>query len=331
VYWLFFAFLLCCWVIRKGFGDLLESVLVIGGAGFLGSNLVEQLLEPVPFRDVFVLDNFSSGKQEWVHRWANIIGADIVKDEQLFLNKYDVIFHLAANPDIARGVIEPKLDLEQNTIGTSNVLECMRKKDCEKIIFASSGSVYGQAAKLPTMESYPTEPISLYGASKLACESMIRAYCELYGFKAVIFRIANICGKHQWRALEYLLIKQFKTEGKFHIFEDGKQTRGFIHVSDCSSAFVHGWKGINPKSCEVFNLATTDIISVNEVANIVENELGKKKDEIPRIRGEPTWKGDIRYTWLDVSKIKATGWGPKYDSRKAVQVTVNEILQSWTK
>lgn len=306
------------------------AVLVVGGAGFLGSTLDKVLLDRG--HDVAILDNFSGGRIEFIQQILNQVSsvrrADIFHEgadlPSHFGSDIETVFHLAANRDVWRGLNEPKIDLEQNTIGTSNVLEAMRKKDIGKIVFTSSCSVYGNASKRPTPETHPTHPISLYGASKLACEALISAYCGLYGFKGWIFRMSNTCGRNQRKGLQWHLLTQYKTEGKFHVFNDGQQTRSFIHVSDCAEAIVHVWQTVDPRY-EIYNLASEDSITVNEVTDITEEELGKPHRGIPRIMGEPTWKGDIRHMWLDISKIKSTGWKPRYSSREAVKLTVNEI------
>ena len=220
------------------------SILVTGGAGFIGSHLVDKLME---FGcGVTVLDNLSSGRLENVARWKgnpNFIFAKrdllVAVDHRRLLKGRDAVFHFAANPEVRVGLVRSRVHLEQNVVATFNLLESMRRHDGPKIlVFASTSTVYGDATVLPTPEDYaPLEPISVYGASKLACEALISSYCHSYGLRAVILRLANIVGSRSRHGVIYDFILKLKKNRKtLEILGDGKQAKSYLTVGDCVAA-----------------------------------------------------------------------------------------------
>lgn len=295
-------------------------VLVTGSAGFIGSHLVEKLSRN---QKVIGIDNFSTGIIEHPMT-ANI---DLVSDNiEPYFKNIDVVFHLAANPDVKLGAINTKIHVEQNIIATHKVLEAMRTNDVKKIVFASTSTVYGNAKKIPTPETYsPLEPISLYGASKLACEALISAYCHTFGMQSWIFRLANIIGSRSNHGILPDFIQKLKiSPSELEIFGNGEQNKSYLHIEDCVTAIIQGFEKANEK-INILNVGSKDQIKVREIADIV-CKIMKLKPKYTFTGGREGWKGDVPNMMLDISKIKSLGWQPKYTSKEAVQKTITKIL-----
>ncbi len=313
--------------------DNKHIVLVTGGAGFIGSHLVDRLLDDG--NTVHVLDNLSTGSIEHINRWNNdnkenfrFFKLDLVNDPiECHDDRYSTIFHLAANPDVRSSSINPKEHLEQNVIATFNILEYARKHDIDTFVFTSSSTVYGEPTVIPTPEDTPLMPISMYGASKAACESMICSYAHMYGIKAVIYRLANVIGARSTHGVIYDFInKLIRNRNMLEILGDGKQ-KSYIHVNDCINAMLIGLKG-NDRA-NVFNVGSDDYIDVLTIADIVINALGLSNVKLQFIdngdgRG---WKGDVKIMLLDTTRLKRLGWRAMYNSEEAVRVTVNDIVK----
>lgn len=303
------------------------KALVTGGAGFIGSNLCERLI-----RDHFVtaVDNLSAGRYEYVKhlrgkREFSFLRRDIL--DRRFLEKAvrgkDAVFHLAASADIRRSPKNTRLDLRQNTIGTWNVLEAMRKNDVRLIVFSSSSAVYGEVeSNHPLKESFgPLCPISLYGASKLADEGLITAYCHLYGFSGLIYRFANIVGKNQHRGVIVdFLVKLKHNPRVLEVLGDGRQLKSYTDVEDCVEGIVHGLRSFSRKgSWEIYNIGTFDAITADRIAEIVIDELHLESVRMEHTGGVRGWPGDTRKCILSIEKLKGTGWTPKFSSERAVR------------
>ncbi|MGC8934939.1 MAG: NAD-dependent epimerase/dehydratase family protein [Thermoproteota archaeon] len=312
----------------------LSKVIVTGGAGFIGSHLVERLLE---FCDeVVVLDNFSSGKMENLKDVKSsgklkVIRLDLLESKEINdkIAGADVVFHIAANPEVR--ISEPKVHLEQNVLVTYNILEAMRKTDVKKIVFTSSSTVYGEAKKIPTPEDYgPLEPISMYGAAKLASESLISGYSHTYGIIGFIFRFANVVGKRANHGVIYDFIQKLRKNRKeLEILGDGTQRKSYIHVSDCLDAIFHVLDKESSKYC-VYNIGNLDSVSVSEIADIVIEEMklkNVKKKFTGGVEGGRGWIGDVKHMQLDVSKLTSLGWKPKLSSKEAVRRACRELLE----
>ena len=297
-------------------------VLVTGGAGFIGSNLVDRLVSE---NEVFVADNLSSGKRELVNSKANFIKIDLLKDEihEQFSRK-DIIFHLAANPDVRLGAEDTKVHLEQNMLVTHRILEEARIVQIEKLVFTSTSTIYGEATT-PTREEYgPLRPTSLYGASKLACEALISAYSHTFDIDTWIFRFANVIGRRSNHGVIYDFIKKLLTNPRqLEILGDGNQTKSYVYIDDCISAMFCGLK--MKEKVSIFNIGSEDQISVKEVAEIVCQEMGLTP-EFSFTGGRVGWRGDVPVMQLSIEKIKSLGWKPQYSSREAVRKTVNDML-----
>lgn len=296
-------------------------ILVTGGAGFIGSHLVDKLIKEG--NEVIALDNLSSGKKEFIQQHFinskfKFYEVDLLTDkiDTYFLN-VDEVWHLAANPDVRAALHDTRIDINQNILVTYNVLEAMRKNDVKKIVFTSSSTVYGEAKQIPTPEDYaPLLPISLYGASKLACETLISAYCHTFDMKAVIFRLANIVGQMPTHGVIYDFVQKLrKNPNKLEILGDGNQKKSYLYIDDCIEAMLLA--NIFKKPVEIFNIGSEDWITVKEIAEII----AKKMNSSPKFKftgGERGWKGDVPFMLLDVSKIKKLGWKPKHSSKQAI-------------
>lgn len=295
-------------------------VLVTGSAGFIGSHLVERLSRKCNVRGI---DNFSAGTIERpITKNVDLVLNDITS----FFKNIDAVFHFAANPDVKLGASNTKIHLEQNIIATHNVLEAMRANDVKKIVFASTSTVYGNAKKIPTPETYsPLEPISLYGASKLACEALISAYCHTFGMQAWIFRLANIIGSKSNHGILPDFIQKLKTDPlELEILGNGEQNKSYLHIEDCVAAILQSFEKADEK-INILNIGSEDQIKVRKIANIV-CKIMKLNPEYTFTGGREGWKGDVPNMMLDISKIKSLGWRPEYTSEEAVRKTITEIL-----
>jgi len=313
-----------------------KTILVTGGAGFIGSHLIEKLM---PNRvKIRVIDDLSNGSLENLKPWLNNNNFTFIKGN--LLNSADVaeavkgceiVYHFAANPEVRVGTIRPDLLFQQNIKATYNLLEAIRKTETiNKIIFASSSTVYGEASKLPTPEDYaPMEPISIYGASKLACEAMLMAYAHTYGFHVVIFRPANIVGaRNKQGAVHDFIQKLTDNPNELEILGDGTQTKSYLLISDCIEALLLAVEK-SERRVEVFNIGSEDQIDVNTLARIVTQEMRLKNVRFKvtgGVEGGRGWKGDVKNMLLDISKLKSLGWTPQFNSRESVRLAARQML-----
>ncbi len=310
------------------------KVIVTGGAGFIGSYITEKLVKMG--KEVIVIDNFSSGnvdnlKNVLSSSLLKIVKADLKKDGEWpkYFRDAEIVFHYAANPEVRISSINPRTHFEENIIASFNVLEATRKYDVKYIVFASSSTVYGDAKKIPTPEDYhPLEPISVYGASKLAVENLIISYTKLYGLRALILRYANIIGPRSSHGVIIDFIKKLKRNPlKLEILGDGSQRKSYLYITDALEATFHllnYFMSKAGKEYDVFNIGNYDWITVNEIAQIVVKVLGLSKVEFtykPATSDGRGWPGDVKFMLLDISKATSTGWKPKYTSREAVELT----------
>lgn len=310
-----------------------KKILVTGCAGFIGSHLCEKLV--AQGYNVTGIDNLSTGKLVFLEKIKNnnkfkFLKLDLFKEKKLF--KYfkgnEVVFHLAANADVKNGFLQPKKDLEQNTIVTSNVLEAMRKNFIKKIIFASTGSIYGEPEIFPTKENNPF-PIqtSLYGSSKLASEALIQSYCSGFGFNSIIFRFVSIMGSRYTHGHLFDFYKQLlKNKKKLNVLGDGLQKKSYLNVNDCISAMEMGLKK-NNKQVEIYNLGTNKFITVKySIKNLL--KVLKLKPKVSYQSGKRGWIGDSPKIYLDTVKIRKTGWKPKKTIEESIEETINFFNQN---
>ena len=321
---------------------IFNKVVVTGGAGFLGSHLVDEILSRGLASRIIIVDNLSSGSLKNIekalsdHR-VSLAKLDLKRVSSDLENAFrgsEAVFHYAANPEVRISVTDPRTHFNENVVSTFNVLELCRKHDIEYLVFASSSTVYGDALLLPTPETYClTEPVSVYGAAKLCCEVLISTYTKLYGIHALILRYANIVGLRLRHGVIYDFIqKLLKNPRKLEILGDGTQRKSYLHVSDAVDATLHLLNHFIEERhrLAVYNIGNSDWITVKEIADIVVEEMGLEnveyvfKPATPDGRG---WPGDVKLMLLDVSKLMATGWKPRMSSRDAVRRCTREILQ----
>ncbi len=317
----------------------MENVLVTGGSGFIGSYLVDALITRGV--SVCVFDSLISGTIQNIKHWIDNPSLTFVKDSllntsgltKLKHNHYDLVFHLAANPEVRVGSTHPRIHFQQNLVATYNLLEHLRgTRDNSTLIFTSTSTVYGEATRIPTPENYsPFKPISIYGASKLACEALITAYAYTYGFKAVIYRLANIVGPRSKHGVIHDFIQKLRKNPKqLEILGDGAQTKSYLYISDCIEAMFLGLK--EPKNwVEVFNVGSEDQINVKTIAQIIIEEMGLKNVKLTYtggVDGGRGWIGDVKNMLLDINKLKSLGWKPKLNSEQAIRKTVKKIFQN---
>jgi UDP-glucose 4-epimerase len=313
--------------------DRLENIFVTGAAGFIGSNLVDRLLSQN--RQVVGWDNFSTGQPEFLQAAEKRPGFQLRRGDNLDLPALtsamagcDTVFHLAANADVRFGLEHPKKDLEQNILATFHVLEAMRANAIKRIAFASTGSIYGEARVVPTPEDAPF-PIqtSLYGASKLAGEGLIQAYCEGFGFEGYVFRFVSILGERYTHGHVFDFYHQLlEHPNHLHVLGDGAQRKSYLYVQDCVDAMLHvvhlGTASQARHHVEVYNLGTDQYVQVNQSIRFICGQLGLK----PRLEysgGARGWVGDNPFIFLDTTKIRAAGWKPKL----TIEEGINKTLQ----
>jgi UDP-glucose 4-epimerase len=300
---------------------------VTGCAGFIGSTLVDRLL--ARGRHVIGIDNFSTGQRRFLdgalrHPQFRLIEGDLLNEAAVkeWLQGVDCLFHLAANADVRFGPDHPRKDLEQNTIATHNVLEAMRVNGVKRIAFSSTGSIYGEAAVIPTPENAPF-PVqtSLYGASKLAAEGLISAYCESFEFQAWIFRFVSILGERYTHGHVFDFYRQLRNDPRnLRVLGNGHQRKSYLYVQDCIDAMFLAMEKARNK-VNVFNLGVDNYIEVNDSIRWITEALGVQ----PRVEyagGERGWIGDNAFIFLDTASIRALGWKPALSIQEGIVKTV---------
>lgn len=284
------------------------KVAVTGGAGFIGSHLVDRLIEAG--YDVLAIDNLSSGVKDHVNNKAVFLEADILRDLSFDLEGIDTVFHLAADPDVRSSASDPGKSFELNVVGTFAVLGSCRKAGVKRFVFASTSTVYGEADVIPTPEDHPCRPISNYGASKLACEAYVSSYCASYGMKGTSLRLANIFGERSTHGVMYdFYHKLRKDPTTLEILGDGKQDKSYLHVSDCVSAFMVAWEK-QEKQYDVFNVGSNKKTDVATLAKLQSKAMGREP-EFTFTGSKRGWTGDVTLMLLDTSKISSLGWAEK--------------------
>ncbi|MEM0378897.1 MAG: NAD-dependent epimerase/dehydratase family protein [Thermosphaera sp.] len=313
----------------------LNHVLVTGGAGFIGSHLVDYLLSKG--YSVRVVDNLSSGRLEHVSRHLGnrdfqFVKGDLKNRETALevVRGVDTVFHLAANPEVRLSTTEPEVHFNENLQATFNLLEaCRRQGGVELFVFASSSTVYGDAKVLPTPETHEVKPISVYGASKAGCEALLSSYAHLYGFKGVSLRYANIVGERLRHGVIYdFILKLMRNPLELEILGDGSQRKSYLYVRDAVEATVTAAEK-SGENYDCFNIGNDDWITVKEIAEIVSKAMGVNPvfKYVSTVRDGRGWPGDVKFMLLSIEKIRRLGWSPRLSSRQAVEETARALVR----
>lgn len=312
----------------------MNKIFITGCAGFIGSNLVDKLLEN---NYVVGWDNFSTGHRNFLNNALNnerftLITGDNLNQDKLTnaMSGCDIVYHLAANADVRSGFNHPYKDLEQNTIATFNVLESMRKTNIKKIVFSSTGVVYGDTTIMPTPETSPF-PIqtSLYGTSKVSCEGLISSYCEGFDFEGYIFRFVSVLGERYTHGHIYDFYNQIINHPEYlEVLGDGSQKKSYLYVMDCVDAMRHIVK-LNDTSSKVqiFNLGTNEYKPISESISFICKTLSISPTIIYK-GGSRGWIGDNPFTFLDTSKIRNTGWNTKLNIEESILKTLTWLSEN---
>lgn len=308
-------------------------VLITGVAGFVGSNFLDYLLSKG--HHVVGVDNFSTGKREFIENAIDNSNFTFLKFDLLDLRdlkkatkNIDIVFHFAANADVRFGLQHPDKDLQQNTIVTFNVLEAMRYNNVKKIIFSSTGSVYGEPNEFPTPENcaFPIQT-SLYGASKLAAEGLIQAYCEGYDFQAWIFRFVSLLGERYSHGHVFDFYNKLRLDpNKLEVLGDGTQKKSYLYIKDCIHAVMTALEKSNQK-INIFNLGNYEYSEVKDSVKWIIEYLGLSP-EIIYLGGKRGWVGDNPFIHLDISKILNLGWKPKLDIKSGIIKTISYLIDN---
>jgi len=304
---------------------------VTGGAGFIGSHLVDRLVGRGA--EVTIYDNLSIGRKRFVQDHidrgaAQLVVADLLDFDILVkhLRECDVVFHLAANPEARWGIENTRLDLEQETLVTYNVLEAMRRNEVRQIVFASSGTVYGEVDDPVDEDHGPLFPISLYGAGKLACEALISAFVGTFDLQGWIFRFGNVLGPRGTHGAVMDFIAKLKQNPReLEILGDGEQRKPYLHVADCVDGIVYGYEhAMAPLN--YFNLGPPDSTAVRTLAEFLIAEIGLKNVQLRFAGGDRGWPGDVPRSFFKIKKMSELGWKTRYSSDEAARLAIRDMV-----
>jgi UDP-glucose 4-epimerase len=308
---------------------------VTGGAGFIGSHIVETVLKE-PANEVVIFDNLSSGRSTFTASVTrdprctfvpgDLLDATVVAGA-VAASRPDIVFHLAANPDIARGALDPGLDFRQTVVATFHVLEAMRLARTPRLVFTSGSGVYGDHPEVATAETFgPLLPISMYGASKLAAEAMISSYAHMYGLSAYIFRFANVVGGGQTHGVAFDFIRKLRADPRrLEVLGDGNQSKSYVHVSDVVNAVLFVLDK-ERDAVNLYNVATDDYVTVRWIADRVRELMGLPDAMLAFTGGRRGWSGDVPVVRFDLGKIHGLGWSARYTAHEAIRRSIVEML-----
>jgi UDP-glucose 4-epimerase len=307
----------------------LRRYFIVGGAGFIGSHFTDRLLANEAITALTLYDNFSSGR-EWHYQQHGgdsrfkVVRGD-AQDLDLLTTSmagHDVVIHLASNPDIARAATEPDIDFQQGTWLSNNVVESMRRSGVRTILYASGSGIYGDLGEQEAHEDHgPLVPVSTYGASKLAGEALITAYCHMFDFKGRVFRFGNVVGPRQTHGVGFDFLRQLLANPhRLRILGDGTQSKSYIHVSDVVQAVLMAAQ-TSKENFAAYNVATGDYITVTDIAHLALEclQLDPAKVELEYTGGTRGWKGDVPIVRLNTDRIRSLGWNCRFGSREALR------------
>jgi UDP-glucose 4-epimerase len=305
---------------------------VTGGAGFIGSHLVDTLV--AQGNEVLVIDSLCAGRLETIARHIDdhkvrFVQADLLDSGwQEQLEGADRLFHLAADPDVRQSAISPDPTMQNNIMATYRVLEAMRRYEVPEFVFTSTSTVYGDAKVIPTPEDYaPLLPISVYGASKLACEALISSYCYSFGMKSWIYRFANIVGERSGHGVITDFVRKLKENpAELEILGDGKQAKSYLEVHECVAAMLFALR--TKETVNIFNIGSEDWIDVKSIAEIVAEEMHLPEVKFRFTGGERGWVGDVPRMQLSLERIKGKRWKPELGSRESVRLAARDLVRS---
>ncbi len=314
----------------------IQRVFITGGAGFIGSHVVDELL--AAGKKVVVFDNLTSGKIEFINHHIDnphfkFIKGDLLNKNDLkkvFREKIDTIIHLAANPDISKGITDPELDFKQTIVATFNLLMEMKEKKIMKIIYFSGSGIYGDLGENYASEDFgPLLPVSMYGASKLSAEALISAFSHLFNIQAWIFRPANIVGDRATHGVIFDFMKRLKeNHKKLTILGDGNQSKSYLFISDVLNAVWLALKTTDDQ-VNIFNIASKSFITVDEIAKIAIQTLGFKNVKITHTGSKVGWPGDVPIVRIENKKLNDLGWKAKFNSSEAIQKTAEALRNNF--
>jgi UDP-glucose 4-epimerase len=312
-----------------------KNVLVTGGCGFIGSHLVDLLINQGYY--VTVVDDLSANtstkflEKHLENNKASFYKYDIRNLDSLLSisNEFKSIFHLAAQPDVKKSVENPQHDFSVNTMGTFNILEIMRKKDIQRLVFAGSGgTVYGEAALSPTPEVHPLRPISNYGAAKASAEMYCSSYSSLYGLDIVSLRLGNIYGPRSLHGVMYDFYYKLKTNpNKLEILGDGNQTKSYLYIKDTIEAFKIIYSSIK-RGYDVFNVSSNKAVKVIEIADKIVEIMGIEETSYSFTEEKRGWKGDVSYISPDITKLEKLGWVPKVSLKDGMKLYLEWLAEN---
>lgn len=318
-------------------GNSVKKVFVTGGAGFIGSHVVDLLVSQGS--QVCVYDNLSNGRREYVQAHFGksnftFIEADIldVKRLQDAVKGYDLVWHLAANTDIIGGAANPRRDLNDCVAGTFNVIEAMRLAGVKLLLFSSTGAVYGELCRneAVTEQAGPLLPVSTYAAGKIGSEAFISSFCHLYGLRAWIFRFGNVIGARMTHGVIHDFIHKLKANpAELLIRGDGRQEKNYFLVEECIDGMGWSFRNIpmtDDKPCDIFNLGTTTISKVTDIADIVKTEMGLSRTRITIEGTKRAWPGDQPRVHITVERMRKLGWEARHTSDQAVRIAAQRML-----
>jgi UDP-glucose 4-epimerase len=317
-------------------GGALRRIVVVGGAGFIGSHFVDRLAAQPETEAVTVYDNFSSGR-EWHlahHRQdprVKVVRSDVRDQSTLAgaMNGHDTVIHLASNPDIAKAMTDPTVDFDEGTFLTHCVVEAMRTSGVGRILYASGSGVYGDLGEVEATEDWgPMIPVSTYGASKLAGEALISAYAYMFDMAGCVFRFGNVVGPRQTHGVGFDFLRRLRADpDRLDILGDGTQSKSYIHVYDVVDAVLLAASAVR-EPFSAFNVATGDYVTVREIADLVMEVLGidPSLPELVFTGGPRGWKGDVPVVRINTDKIRALGWTNAMDTRQALLASLESML-----